>query len=136
MKEERYYAYMAGYARGLVDSACRQSETLSWSYVTSSLFRTIRELEDYAKRKLPRKALVTSNLSLQERLEGWLGKNDIAEMMERQFGRCEKVIDIEDQGFIESSGDSDGWSLFYFTEDMFLAKFREFYILFIMGNNE
>ena len=136
MKTETYYAYMAGYARALVDHACRQSETLSWSFVTSNLFKTLKELEEYTRRKLPRKALVTSEESLEKRLEGWIGKSDIVEMMERQFGKCEKVIDIEDEDFIDSAGYSRGWSLFYFPEDMFLAKFKYFYILFIMGNNE
>ena len=133
MRPETYYAYYDGYARGLVEYACRQSKTISYSYVNVNLFRTLKEIEEHTKQKLPRKALVPCEMSLTEKLEVWMGKNDVVEMMERHFGKCEKVMEIEDDAFFDSA---DNWAIFYITEDMFLAKFREFYLLFTLGNWE
>ncbi len=129
-------AYYAGYVAALVKYISEHSPALSYSYVSSYCFNTIREIEEVSGMPLKRSGYELIDMTIEEKLGAWFGKSDIVRFLERVLGKCQKVYEITDDKFIASSDGSKGWSIFYSTEEMVLAKFKECYVLFILGNNE
>ena len=136
--EQLSYQFESGYVNGLLTLAGNNNERLGRSYIVVYCFdkeyylSELQELFGYDD-----DILTESRESLKEKLEDWLGKTSVCELIEKELGPVDAVLDFRSRSVLEDAGGENcGFSELFFIEDGFVALFDETAILFLMGNNE
>lgn len=133
------YIYEIGYINGLLDMAGRFSDRISYSYVQAYGLRSgnlAESIEKLSEISFDKNWLTKSNSSLEEKLGNWYGIDELGIRIEKEVNDAPVIYDINEKFFDLSDSPDSSWTMFYTVEDGFVAEFKHFAVLFLLGNNE